>query len=474
LEKHKKPSQPTSIENTGATQMSIESRPLEHSKVRRCPECGSDEFMLDYEGNQMICKSCGFALTYEPGSSEDCSKMFEKKREIKLNFLGARPLDMMSLEGLIRELQDFTVNKGRLPKANEPEIEKVIELAAREFGSLDNALRIAGLLPEEPSRMDDSSLAAAMKRILDMKPMTLPELRSEIEKIPKYANCCRSIPRILRTSYDFKSVGPRRRKVYYLCGQESLALSRIGTILDSYQPEVYGLDKEKADALQGKILEYLSVPKTRFELEERFLKDDNFYSVTTLQNVLTNLLIDQSVAKVKFVRKSHGSHKYSAYDLFGRLAGKTYYYRMDRPQTILHLLAESISPSRMEDRGYRSALTFHLKRIFPRDISKHLTSEDLLDLVYRVLDVKAEGSVPRIEKVQGVSVENLTRHDLAQNKDEVYLNCYCYALRKDVKISGKYLKGTSLLCVESCDEQVCDERSSMGCLIGKTRVGKYC
>lgn len=390
--------------------------------------------------------------------------------EKTIRFVEERPditLDMMSLEELIRKLQEFTVNNGRLPKVNEPGIEKAIELAAREFGSLDNALRIAGLLPEEPSRTSDSSLAAAMKRILNMKPMTLPELRNEIEKIPKYANSCRSIPTILYTSNDFKSVGPRRRKVYCLCGQESLALSRIG----SYQPEVHGLDKERADLSQGKILEYLSIPKTRLELEECFLKDGNSCGVTTLQNVLKNLLLDQRIAKVEFVRKSHGSHKYSAYDLFGRLACKAYYYRTDRPQTILHLLAESISPSRMEDRGYRLALTIHLKRIFPRDISRHLTSEDL---VYRVLDVKAENSAPGIAKVRSVSVENLTHNDSAQNKDDVYLNCYCYALRKDVKISGKYLKGTSLLCVESCDKQVCDERSNMRCLIGKTRAGKYC
>lgn len=54
----------------------------------------------------------------------------------------------MSSEEIVQKLQDFVLEAGRLPRSNEPGLEELIEAASREFGSLENALEVAGLLTE--------------------------------------------------------------------------------------------------------------------------------------------------------------------------------------------------------------------------------------------------------------------------------------------------------------------------------------
>lgn len=54
----------------------------------------------------------------------------------------------MSSEEIVKQILDFVYEKGRLPKHGEPGFEDVINAAVKTFGSLENALRIAGLLTQ--------------------------------------------------------------------------------------------------------------------------------------------------------------------------------------------------------------------------------------------------------------------------------------------------------------------------------------
>lgn len=52
----------------------------------------------------------------------------------------------MSSEEVVQQLLDFVSETGRLPKSDEPGLEELITAAVKAFGSLENALRVAGLL----------------------------------------------------------------------------------------------------------------------------------------------------------------------------------------------------------------------------------------------------------------------------------------------------------------------------------------
>jgi len=55
----------------------------------------------------------------------------------------------MSSEEIIQQLLNFVYRNGRLPKSDEPGFEKLIDATVKTFGSLENALRVAGLLTND-------------------------------------------------------------------------------------------------------------------------------------------------------------------------------------------------------------------------------------------------------------------------------------------------------------------------------------
>lgn len=52
----------------------------------------------------------------------------------------------MQSEDIVQQLLEFVSNNGRLPEHNEPGYENLIQEAVKTFGTLENALRVAGLL----------------------------------------------------------------------------------------------------------------------------------------------------------------------------------------------------------------------------------------------------------------------------------------------------------------------------------------
>ena len=54
----------------------------------------------------------------------------------------------MNSEEIVQHLLEFVANTGKIPELDEPGLEKLIQEAIRTFGSLENALRVAGLISE--------------------------------------------------------------------------------------------------------------------------------------------------------------------------------------------------------------------------------------------------------------------------------------------------------------------------------------
>ncbi len=58
----------------------------------------------------------------------------------------------MQSEEIVNQLLEFVSETGRLPKSDEPGLKPLIEAAVDTFGSLENALRVAGLLTSDSAR----------------------------------------------------------------------------------------------------------------------------------------------------------------------------------------------------------------------------------------------------------------------------------------------------------------------------------
>jgi hypothetical protein len=70
----------------------------------------------------------------------------------------------MSSEEIVQQLQEFVLETGRLPRPDEPGLRKLIEAATKVFGSLENALGVAGLLAESPPHRESTLEQKPRKR----------------------------------------------------------------------------------------------------------------------------------------------------------------------------------------------------------------------------------------------------------------------------------------------------------------------
>ena len=54
-------------------------------------------------------------------------------------------------------------------------------------------------------------------------------------------------------------------------------------------------------------------------------------------------------------------------------------------------------------------------------------------------------------------------------------SCWCYAVKKQVRIQGKIVgwRQAELLEVTGCSEELCPEKYSKFCLVGKLREGRW-
>ena len=73
------------------------------------------------------------------------------------------------------------------------------------------------------------------------------------------------------------------------------------------------------------------------------------------------------VKKVKFVAGAKGSKKYSSNELFGNIACKIFYFRLDSPEGFADLTIQHIPRKKINEKGFECSLTHHLKRILTPD-----------------------------------------------------------------------------------------------------------
>jgi len=260
-------------------------------------------------------------------------------------------------EEIVQHLLEFVANTGKIPELAEPGLEKLIQEAIRTFGSLENALRIAGLQTDSTKE----SLISKIRRILNYNPMTFKDLREELDNDSRFLHA--SILTAVKKASDLRSIGSRRSKVYFLEGQERLAQTCLDKILS------------KVTELQDEIYNHLRQPTTRGQLE-KVVSEITGAKKTTIARHLNDLLRNRAIYKMRFAFGSRGGQKYNSFDLFGDLSGKMYFCRFDCPNEVGHFTVKNIPREKLGITGFRSSLTRHLKRILPKDVF-HLVDKEL-------------------------------------------------------------------------------------------------
>jgi hypothetical protein len=259
----------------------------------------------------------------------------------------------ISRERILTKILEFARENGRPPRTSEPSLLNIVYAAKKEFGSWESALDAAGLLQYRVWKQQ-RSLAGVIKRILDFNPMTIKELKSEVMKIPEYAKSFDLIFQTINNSNEIKSAGPRRKKVYFLEGQENLAEDRLDRMLIETTKE------------EEELLRQLSYPMTKEQILEFFWDVESTFPESKVESCLKRLLDAQLVAKARFIAHATGGQKYSATDLFGDLASKTFYYRVDYPKGLADFVIQNVPFDMTYGRGHRVALSHRLKGILPR------------------------------------------------------------------------------------------------------------
>lgn len=272
----------------------------------------------------------------------------------------------LSREAILQQLRKFAEENGRPPKTNETGFQDVVHAAKREFGSWTHALKIAGLQTYRAWK-GKRTLAGRIRALLNYNPMTLKELREELNES---SDSTPLISAALKGARDINSLGPRRNRVYYLEGQKALAQTRLDEILSEI-PE-----------LEEEIFYHLRQPMTRRQIEKVVLGDKfTTYKKEKIGHYLKELLLAGLLYKARFMGgKGRGrARRFGAYDLFGNLATKTFYCRFDCPNEVAQLVLKNIPRRTLQSRDLQISLVSmrnrHLKRILPKDVHQIVERE---------------------------------------------------------------------------------------------------
>jgi len=76
----------------------------------------------------------------------------------------------ISSERIVQQLIDFVKKNGRLPKPDEPGLERIIREAIEEFGSLEIAFTLAGLKSEDSEPFQEQKKRRRKTKKLTIKP----------------------------------------------------------------------------------------------------------------------------------------------------------------------------------------------------------------------------------------------------------------------------------------------------------------
>lgn len=130
----------------------------------------------------------------------------------------------MTPEEILAALQEFAFTHGRLVQPDDEAFSMVMRQAIRHFGSLDQALAAAGLLTTG-DRSVQNELAEAIVQILASAPLTLREIRNELEgKLNSdRAPSSVKIEEAIDSAGEIRFMGFGQGKIFYLKGQEDQA-----------------------------------------------------------------------------------------------------------------------------------------------------------------------------------------------------------------------------------------------------------
>jgi len=62
---------------------------LLHSKIRTCPECGSDKLIIDYENAEIVCTGCGYVIDEKLADPRPEWRAFDDEQKAKRTRVGA-------------------------------------------------------------------------------------------------------------------------------------------------------------------------------------------------------------------------------------------------------------------------------------------------------------------------------------------------------------------------------------------------
>ncbi|MFZ7136863.1 MAG: hypothetical protein ACOWW1_00365 [archaeon] len=271
----------------------------------------------------------------------------------------------MDSEIVIKEIINFVCKTGRLPTHNEPGFEEIITKSIKYFGSLENAILLTGLMMENNEEQHNDSFSGKIRKLLNFHPMTLSELRQELDVSSDNAS---KIITIIKQNYKIQSVGPRKFKVYFIDGQELLALTHLEEIM--HQVSRLGED----------IFYLLKQPMTKEMLANcLFGKNYRNYNSTKISRNLRELILARLVYKIEFViGKGRDRKKFSSRDFFGDLADKTYYCRFDCSEEVAGLIIKNVITNEAE--------ILEIEEIMFNDKKTRKMKTLLPDAVYRIVE----------------------------------------------------------------------------------------
>jgi len=258
----------------------------------------------------------------------------------------------LSRQEILRALQKHTAEVGRPPSIHDPEVKNLVYQATREFGTWSYALKIAGLQTRQERRRE-RSLASEIHRLLNQNPMSFGELRRELSKRKSNStSLAGEIGAVISQSRDIKSVGPNRKRVYFLEGQENLAQTHLDQVASRLEEPLVEL------------LRQLVRPLTRSEIRAIIVKDGSEINIEDkVGRYIRDLIASDLIYKLKFSFGARGSQKYNSTDLFGNLAGKMYFCRQDCPSEIADFIIANAPITRLSDSGFRRSYMNHMKRL---------------------------------------------------------------------------------------------------------------
>lgn len=246
---------------------------------------------------------------------------------------------------VLKKLRKFNEVYNRPPSRNDPNIKNLVYPAIKEFGSWRNALKIAGLQTSLEWRRRNS-LQNRIAQALEHNPLTRQEMKEYFKS--KGLSC---LTRLIKQG-RVRSIGPKRRAIYYLLGQEEIARTKLEA------------SDHTEDGLIEELLLFLKEPRTIEEIKEAL--------PLTIKNetILKDLVGANIVFKRKFTLSGRGvKHRYNALTLFGDLAFKTYYCRLDATDEFASFILNKrqLKP-RVHSVGFRRSLTSHLKTLLPKEV----------------------------------------------------------------------------------------------------------